>query len=421
MVHLHVHNNAGSLLDGFSSCADYAKKAQFYNHKALAVTDHGRLNAIYINQKECLKREIKPIVGVEMYLVDKLEELDKEDKRIRSKTFHIILLVKNKKGYENLLRLNYLSMTDDHFYYSPRILQEELFKHHEGLICGTACIQNPFIFNLRNGKEQEAIDLFSKYVEVFKDDFYAEIQFNELVRTIDELKEGQKTANEFMINQANKNGIPIVMTGDVHYAEKGQDKLQTLAIAIRDKSTIDKLKFELESKELYYHDITDYFEFNERFGYSVPKDDISKYCNNGDVIAARTCFLIPERTKLFIPKVYEDDDSEIIKKGKQGLEKLFICEYKDCPKNYKDRLERELEIIIRKGFSSYFLIVEDLTRFSKNSNIYGRFGRGSVGGSLLAYVLGIHNLDPIKMDLLFERFLSESRSSDLVLSYLKEE
>jgi DNA polymerase-3 subunit alpha len=413
-VQLHIHNHVGSRLDAIASPADYVQKAVDMGHPALAVTDHGRISGIWEHQEACLKYGIKPIIGVEAYTVSKLEVFDEKEKRQRTKTQHIILLVKNKVGYNNLLRLNYISMSDTkHFYYSPRITLNELFENKEGLVIGSGCMANPIARLLLGDKEDVAEKLYERYVHEFKDDFYTEIQLNEL--------EEQKIVNDFMIRMANKYGIPIVVTGDVHYLEAGQDHLQTLAIAIRDKTTIDNIKFELESKHLYYHDVKDYLEFNKKFNFKYKEDDVIRWCNNSEVIANKCDFLIPQRTKIFLPQISNNDDALLIKKGKEGLMKRFDVEdYKEVPREYQKQLTKELEIIIRKGFSSYFLIVEDITQFTIKEKIYGRIGRGSVGGSLLAYSLGIHNLDPIKRGLLFERFMSESRSPDLVVNYLEE-
>ncbi len=421
-THLHLHAMEGSRLDAVSSSGDYAKKAVSLGHKAIAITDHGRLNGIYNHQVQCLKYDIKPIIGIEMYLSDNLEVFNKvrgKERRQRTKNQHIVLLVKNDVGYKNLLYLNYLSMKDTtHFYYSPRVTQKELFRYSEGIIIGSACMQNPFAVLFRQGKAEEAAEVFQKYLDVFGEDFYVEIQMNELTNEIDDMVEGQKSLNSFMIQLANKFGVPIVITGDVHYVEKGHDQLQTLSIAIRDKATIDNLSFELESKELFYHDLVDYIDFNERFGYNYKKSDIVSWCENTQDIANKCNFMIPKRTKLHLPKMTDDDDKALVKDGMSGLmEKFEVDNYEDIPFNYRKRLEHELKILIRKGFSSYCLICKDISDFSLKNDIYGRFGRGSASGSLLLWVLNIHNFDPIKHGLLFERFMSIDRSPDLVLDY----
>ncbi|HUS50546.1 MAG TPA: PHP domain-containing protein, partial [Candidatus Paceibacterota bacterium] len=268
---LHLHCHIGSRLDAIGSPEDYAQRASDFNHPYLALTDHGRISGIYEHQIQCLKFGVKPIIGVEIYVVGELEVFNKVKKRERTKTNHLILLVKNKKGYSSLLKLNYASMKDtSHFYYSPRIIMKELIENKEGLIIGTGCMANPISRLLLAEKENKAEELYIKMLDTFKDDFYTEIQLNEL--------EEQKIINEFMIRLANKHGVPLVMTGDVHYLEKGQDKLQTLAIAIRDKTTIDNIQFELESKNLYYHDIPDYIEFNKKFNFNYKEEDILSWC-----------------------------------------------------------------------------------------------------------------------------------------------
>lgn len=425
-VQCHLHTALGSRLDGIASSEDYARRAVEYGHKALAITDHGRLNGIYEHQVQCLKHGIKPLIGIEMYINDELEIYETvkgKEKRKRNKNYHTVILVKNRKGYENLLYLNYLSMKDSsHFYYLPRITHKELFEHSEGLIIGTACLANPFVSLLRNDKIKEAALLFQEHLEVFGDDFYVELQFNELTEQLDGLRYGQKTSNNFMMKLANKFKVPVVVTGDVHYLEKGQDKLQTLSIAIRNKATIDNLTFEFESKELYYHNIKDYLEFNERWHYDYEKKDILEWCDNSTMIADKCDFLIPERKNLHLPKMSDDDDKTLILEGKNGLMKRFnVDDYKDIPYEYRKRLNRELAILIRKGFSSYCLICKDIVDFSQKNNIYGRFGRGSSSGSLLLWALNVHNFDSIKHDLLFERFMSAQRSPDLVLDYFVED
>ena len=421
MTHLHLHSMF-STLDGISSSRDYAKKAKEFGHKAVALTDHGRMNGVYFHQKDCLAEGIKPVIGVEMYLNDEL--IHKEgDKRKRTKDRHIILLASNDIGYKNLLKLNYTSMSDEeHFYYSPRITTKELFEHSEGIICGTACLGSPFSSLLQKGKPEEAEEMFVSFLDIFKDRFYAEIQLNELTSQVGELPNGQKTYNDWIIEIAKKYSVPVVITGDVHYAEKGMDKVQTLSIAIRDGATIDNLSFEIESKNLYYHDVKDYMFFNSEFGYNYKEEDILSWCNNSDFIADKANFLFKDRIKTYLPKMTDDDDTALIKKTKEGLCNYFgVKNYLDCPEEYRKRLSYELSIIIRKGFSSYFLLLEDIMAYAKKEKISRGIARGSAGGSLCAFVLDITRIDPIKFDLLFERFLSSSRCPDLVYDYFAED
>lgn len=389
MTQLHLHACIGSRLDGIGESSDYAQKAKLYGHKNLGITDHGRMSGILEHQKQCIKNNIKPLLGIEMYLNNKLEHDDK----VRTKNNHICLYAMNKIGYKNLLYLNYLSMQDDHYYYTNRITPKELLDNNEGIMVGTACLANPFVEN---------DILFEKFCKVFANRFYVEVQLNEL--------EEQHVVNDKMILLANKYGVPIVITGDVHYVEKEHHKLQTLSIAIRDKTTINKIKFELESKTLFYHSREDYLEFNKQYNYS----NIEEWISNSDFIADKINFIIPEKIKTYLPKISNNDDSLLIEKAKIGLgDKIHIEEY-------RNRLKEELEILMRKGFSSYLLIFEDIFRYVKENNLLRGPGRGSSAGSLVLYSLGITTIDPIEHDLLFSRFMSDKRTPDVVYDYFNE-
>ena len=416
-VQLHIHNSMGSLLDGIASPEDYAKRAKEYGHEALAVTDHGRLIALYNHQQSCLKYGIKPIFGMEAYLTDELIH-EEDGKRKRTHANHLILLVKNEQGYKNLLKLNYFSNKDtDHFYYLPRITHEELFENKDGLIVGSACLASKFSMLIREGKIDECEKLVLKFLDVFRDDFYIEIQMNELTSKIDEAEFGQKTINEVMIGIADKYGIPVVLTSDTHYLNKEDADIQTLSIALRNKATKSSINFEIEAKSLYYHKIDDFMNFNKEFGYNYSEEKILSYCSNAYDISKKCDFLIPERKKMLLPYVFgnqENDDSELIKRARAGLKNRLGGE---VTKEYKDRLNKELEVLLRKGFSSYVLILEDIFKHIKEKGMWSGIARGSGGGSLVLYSLGITELNPIKYGLLFERFLSDSRCVDNVYDY----
>ena len=416
---LHIHTTMGSLLDSISSSYDYAQKAKEMGHTSLAITDHGKMTGVYTHQQACDKYGIKPIFGVEAYLVDQLESFNDKGKRQRDKTNHLILLAKNEVGYKNLLRLNYISMSDDsHFYYTNRITQQELFEHSEGLMVGTACMGSKWARLLRDGKEEEATNLYLEFLNHFKDDFYTEVQLNELNYEMDYLPEGQKTVNDFLINLAEKNGVPIVLTGDVHYLTKGQDQIQTISIAIRNKTTIDNLNFEIESKHLYYHGEEDYLYFNKEFGYNYPSDKIMEWVNNTQLIADKCNYRIPERRKMYIPSVTENDDETLVELSRAALNQKFN---NSPPEEYKKRMARELEVLLRKGFSSYVLILRDMINYVLSEKYMVGPARGSGAGSLVLFLLGVTRIDPIKYNLLFERFLSDARSPDSVPDYFGKE
>lgn len=370
-LHLHTHFSA---LDGIGKSEQYAERAYKLGHKALAITDHGKMTGIYHHQEACKKYGIKPIIGVEAYLNNDLVEKNEKGKRIRGKNSHIILLAKNEIGYKNILKLNYLSMKDeDHFYYTNRITEQELFENSEGVIVGSGCMASNWGRLIRSGNIEQAEELFKKYVNHFGENFYAEVQLNELNYEMDEAPEGQKTINDYMIEWANKYNVPIVLTGDVHYLEKGQNQLQTLSIAIRNKSTIDNLTFEIESKNLYYHDEEDYIDFNKEFGYDYDPNDIIQWANNSVKIADMCDYQIPERRKIYLPSLYENDDEMLVRKAREGLDNKFNG---NPPDKYKKQLRHELEVMIRKGFSSYILILEDMINYVVDNGYAVGAGRG---------------------------------------------
>lgn len=424
MVQLHVHNHVGSRLDGVASCEQYAERAYELGHKALACTDHGKLSAWWEHQQACKKFGVKPIFGCEAYITENLvttEVKAGKEKRVRGRNYHVLLLAKNEAGYKNLLKLNYISMADtDHFYYVNRITFDELFEYKEGLIATTGCMGSIFNRSHLEGETEKADKYFDKFLQEFGSDFYGEVQLNEFSKSNSEVGE-QQIVNDYIVEKCGKEGVSVYIGGDVHYLDPGEDWVQTLSIAVRNKDTIDNLSFELEGKHLYYHDVKDYIEFNEKFQYGYEKSRIIEWTNTSDAIADKCNYEIPERNKIYLPRVSEDDDATIIKKSRDGLLSYFgVSKDEEIPRDYRDRLKKELEIIIRKGFSSYILILEDIFRFAEENGYYRGPARGSAAGSLVCYSLGITTLDPIKYNLLFERFMSEARSVDMVYNYFGE-
>ena len=421
-VQLHIHSHVGSSLDGIGSSEQYAQKAKSLGHPALAITEHGKMSSVYDHYTACKKHGIKPIFGVEAYVTDELVTLDVKQKRVRTKAYHINLYAKNKIGYSNLLKLNYLSMSnDDHFYYYNRVLLEEIFQHKEGLMITSGCANSPINVRIRENRVEEAKEIFDKIYEEFGSDFYGEIQLNEFSKANSE--DGmQEVINSYILKWSKEKGMNVIVAGDVHYLNPGEGNIQTLSIAIRNKQTINNMNFQIESKNLYYHDIEDYIKFNKEFDYNYSEAEIISWCENtvkfADKIEEN---IISERNRMFLPKMTSDDDREIVKRATKKLAQKFgVSSFKNVPEEYSKRLKYELEVIIRKGFSSYMLVLEDVFDYVKENEMYFGPARGSAGGSLVAYALGITTIDPIKFGLLFERFLSEQRTPDYVYNYFGE-
>jgi len=423
--HLHIHTSIGSMLDGIGSSEQYAALAKEMGHTSLAITDHGKMNGHYEHYLACKKYGIKPIYGVEAYVEFQLErykEVKGKQKRQRNKNMHLVLLAKNDIGYKNLLKLNYLSNSDTkHYYYKNHITLKELFEHKEGIIVGTACMGSPFAKLYREEGEEKSEKLFKLFVDNFGDDFYTEIQLNEITHEIDNFKEGQKSVNEWMLKLANKYNVLVVLTGDVHYAKPGMAKIQTLAIAISRGVTLDEMDWELEGKSLFYMDVSDYYKFNKDWDYKYTDTELNEWCNNSQVIANKCNYKFKERNRLILPSFSNDDDKLLVEESKKGLmEKLNINTWDKIPSEYRKRLTKELEILLRKGFASYIMILWDVFNFSKQEEIMRGPARGSGASSLVLYSLDITTLDPIKYKLIFERFLNNERSVDVVFDYWNE-
>lgn len=422
-TNLHIHTSKGSRLDGVSSCDDYAKVAKDLGHTHLAVTDHGSCASFWDLQVACNEHDLKPIFGLEAYVVPELVTTDKKtEKRIRTKNSHAILLAKNDIGYKNILKLNYISNSDtEHFFYKNRITRKELFKHSEGIICGTACLASEFAKALAVS-DDEFEKVFMEYYDAFGEDFYVEVQMNELTEADPEkgLDISQKDYNHNMINMAEKMGVPIVLTSDTHYATAEGFKIQTLSIMIAQKQTIKGNGFGsfIEAKNLFYHTLEDYKRFNTEFEYNYSDEELELWYHNSGKIAEKCTCILPERNKILLPEITEDDDSALVKDSMAGLKKKLGV--KEIPKEYKDRLIVELELLLRKGFASYSLILADMFAFLEKNDTFVGPARGSAGGSLVMYALGITKLDPMKFDLIFERFLSDSRCCDVVYDYFGE-
>lgn len=420
--HLHLHCQLGSRLDSLLNPEDAVLKAKECGHEAVAITDHGCLTSHWEIFEASKKHNIKPIYGCEVYVNNDLVVINENGKRQRTKDQHLILLAKNKKGYKNLLYLNYLSNKDDtHFYYRSRLTEKEIFENSEGLICGTACMASPFANALKNS-EQEAENKILEYYKVFKDDFYLELQLNELVKDMEGFPEGQKTINDFMIKMSEKHSIPLVLTGDVHYLEKDGAAKQIISLTIAQGGDLLKnpVNF-IEARSLYYQTVDDFQDFNVKYGYNYLEKEVDAWANNTQYIINKIEYQIEESDRIHLPKFSDNDEGELITKSEIGIINRFnASSLLDIPKDYKDRLMYELEIIIRKNFSSYLLILADVVNhFKEEGHMFG-CARGSAAGSLVAYSLGITEIDPIEHGLLFERFISEQRVKDAVYNYFIE-
>lgn len=390
--HLHVHSEY-SLLDGAGRVDSLAKKAKELNMDSLALTDHGVMYGIIPFYKACKANGIKPILGMEAYLVN--GELSARPSREDHKIYHLILLAENYEGYQNLMRISSVAHIEG-FYYKPRINKQVLRQYAKGIIALSACLGGEIQQLLLQDRMSEAVMAVLEYRDIFgPDHFYLEMQDHDLFE--------QKKVNQQLIQMANKTGVPLVVTNDVHYVEKDDAKIQDVMICIgtgRKLTDTDRLRFETE--EFYLKSPE---EMYERFSWA------KSALENTVKIAERCNVEIPfGQTILPSFPLPADITSE------QYLHEVCFAGARErygeqLSNSINDRIEYELSVINSMGFADYFLIVWDFMNYAHQMQIPTGPGRGSAAGSLVAYALRITNVDPIEHNLLFERFLNPERIS----------
>ena len=388
-VHLHLHTQY-SLLDGACRIPELLELAKQYKMDSLAITDHGNMFGAVEFYMEAQKAGIKPIIGCEAYIAPG-SRLDKTPVGMDEASFHLILLAKDEEGYHNLMKLvssGYL----EGFYYRPRIDKEILSSHAKGLIGLSACLKGEIPVLLQQKRFNDALKAADTYQQILgKGNFYLEVQENGIAE--------QKIVNDGLVKISGELDIPLVATNDVHYLTKGKAESHEALLCIQTQTTLDdpnRMRFQ-----------TDEFYFKSPQEMKGLFKEIPVSINNTLEIAQR-CNLELDFTEVHLPKY----DPPVGKSKEEFL--LGLCEqglkerYPTVTPEIKERLEHELKIIKEMGFISYFLIVWDFIHYAKSQGIPVGPGRGSAAGSLISYLLGITDLDPLKYGLLFERFLNPS-------------
>lgn len=387
-VHLHVHDEY-SLLDGFGSPEAYAEKAKSLGMPALAITNHGSVDSLIKFQKACQKQGIKPIHGAELYMVEDISKKEKKEKRS-----HITVLVKNKAGWNNLLKMITISHSEG-YYKRPRISPEIFFKHREGLIVLTACASS--FIRTDWGKE-----FCKRMVELEgADSLFFEIMPHKY--------EEQEKVNSLAIELAGKLGCKIVATNDCHYIEESDSKVQEVLLAIQRKARwTDKDRWKFEIDGLYLKTAKEMAQAFQEQGQIQKSKYLEAICNTQFV--ADLCVFEIEQQQVILPDVpgVIGTDRDFLK---ELCEEEFQKRFKGHPEEtvYRDRLTEELSQIERQGFERYFLVIWEMVRWCRENDIMVGPGRGSAGGSLVCYLLNITRVDPVKYKLVFARFISPAR------------
>jgi len=398
-IHLHVHTEY-SLLDGAIRLGSLIQKSLEYEMDSVAITDHGTMFGTLEFYEKARKEGIKPIIGCECYVaprtINDRSNLDKAGMR------HLVLLAENYEGYQNLCQLASIGQTKG-FYYKPRIDQELLKKYHKGLIAMSACLHGEIPHLFLENKSDAAYDRAKWYLELFGEgNFFLEVQDNGIIE--------QEKVNQALLEMHHKLSIPLVATNDCHYLSSDDTHAHDVLLCIQTGKTLN------ETNRLKFNTDQLYFKSPDEMVASFK--DYPNAIENTRMIAER-CNIEFDMSTYHFP-VFDTGpdktpDTVLEEMARQGLDHILTQLKKENPNldesKYQERLEKELNVIKDMGFPGYFLVVSDFIKWAKKNGVPVGPGRGSAAGSIVAYALEITNLDPLKYDLIFERFLNPARKS----------
>jgi DNA polymerase-3 subunit alpha len=392
-VHLHVHSDY-SLLDGAASVESLAAKAASLGMKHLAITDHGNLFGALKFKKACEKHKVHPIIGSEFYMAPG-SRTERKGGEHKNKYYHLVLLAANGEGYRNLMKLSSYSFTEG-FYYKPRIDKELLERYSGGLIGLSACLAGEIPSLILTGQTKAAEERALWFREVLGEgNFFLELQDHRLPE--------QKQVNPVIAEISRRTGIPLAATNDIHYLEREDAPAQDILLCVSTK------KKRSEEKRMRFETDEFYFKTADEMAALFP--EYPEAIGNTLLIAERCQTEIPQPGPLLpdfeIPPGYASADEYLRSLTMEGLAER----YPGLSKEARERAEYELGVIIKMGFTGYFLIVWDFIHWAKERDIPVGPGRGSGAGSIVAYSLKITDMDPLKYQLLFERFLNPERIS----------
>lgn len=410
-VHLHVHTEY-SLLDGLSKIGELLDHVKNSGMKSVAITDHGVMyGAIEFFQKAKAK-EIKPIIGMEAYTTN--IDHTKKPERGKYKNFHLLLLAKNEIGYKNLMKLTSIAHLEG-FYYRPRVDRQTLKKYSEGIIASSACAQGEVSQAILENDYKKARDIVQWFLDVYKDDYYLEIQrhfydeharntlIEEVKREQLEMADNEKKINESIIKLSRDLGVPLIATNDAHYIKKEDAEAQDALVCVATGKNVDDVK------RMRYIDTPSFFmttpdEMHEMFS------DVPDAVENTVKVAEKCELEISTLGKWYFPEFKTPKGKELETYLRELTHEKAPERYKEMTDELKERIEYELDIIIKKGYAAYFLIMMAMANWCEDQGIVTNT-RGSAAGSIVSYILGITTVDPIKYYLPFERFLNPYRPS----------
>lgn len=402
-THLHLHTQY-SILDGASNIPRLMEKAKKDGMKGVAITDHGNMFGVKEFVKFAKKNEIKPIIGCEVYVANTSRfDKDKNVKEDRS-GYHLILLAKNMQGYKNLVKLVSLAWIDG-FYYKPRIDKELLKQYHQGIIASTACLGGEIPENITNGNIEKAEEVIGFYKELFGDDFYLELMRHKTGDPVmdRDIFERQVLVNTKLVELAEKFNVKLIATNDVHFIEAEDAEAHDILICLNTNSDFDDPDRMRYTRQEFFKTQQ---EMNDLFA-DIPQalENTNEILDKIEIIDLSSDPIMPYFP---IPDNFENQDSYLHHLTYEGAAKRYN---NTITEPIKERIEYELETIKRMGFPGYFLIVRDFLMAAREMGVSVGPGRGSAAGSVVAYCNYITDIDPLKYNLLFERFLNPDRIS----------
>ncbi len=402
-AHLHCHTQY-SLLDGASDIGTMMKKAAADGQKAVALTDHGNMFGAFKFVAEANKAGVKPIIGCEFYLVeDRFKKSFSRSAGERDKRYHQLLLAKNRIGYQNLAKLCSLGFTEGMYQKFPRIDKTVLPKFSEGVIATSCCIGAEIPQTILKGKIEEAEEKLKWWLDIFGDDYYIELQRHRGLEQIDDTGMSQEDVNQILLGFAKKHDIKVIATNDSHYVEEEDAAPHDILLCINTNSLIE------EEKRFKFPSTDFYFKTQKEMGHifqDVPEalDNTMEIVDKVETLELARDVVLPAFP---LPQGFTTQEDFLRHLTFEGARRR----YPEITADIESRLNFELQVINNSGYPGYFLIVQDFTSTAREMGVSVGPGRGSAAGSAVAYCLGITNIDPIKYDLLFERFLNPERVS----------
>lgn len=397
-VHLHVHTEY-SLLDGINKVSRLPTQAKSMNMPAIAMTDHGNISGSYKFYKECNQAGIKPIIGMEAYYTVNDRHV-KEPDELGNSYYHLILLAQNNTGLHNLMKLSSYAYTEG-MYRKPRVDDALLAEYSDGIIATTTCLGSRASQLILQGEKKQAEKLIHHHRNIFKNRFIIELQLHK--------DEEQQAVNKVLQQIALDNDFPIIVTNDCHYPSDHDKQHHEAALCMQTKTTLSNPK-RFSFGDIKVHVADGDWMWNEARLQGMPHDVISNTVHLASMIDSDSYFMdrmnrYPKYQEL--PEEYTSIDFLTVE-AQHGLFNRFG---EMPPEEYRKRLDYELKVIKKMGFSDYLLIVAQFMNGAKERGVVHGPGRGSAAGSLIAYSLGITEVDPVKYGLLFSRFLNEGRGA----------